>query len=65
MALPSKSEVDAALAGLAEAAKGYSDTPDLAGHMARVEIIAKAKSLIRSVASQEMTPNYHGLNVRC
>jgi hypothetical protein len=63
MALPSKDAVDEALAGLADAVKGYSDAPDVAGHMARVEIIARAKSLIRSVVAPEMTPNYHGLNV--
>lgn len=64
MAVPSRSEVDAALAGLTQAVGSYSDAPDLTGHMSRVEIIARAKNLIRSVVSAEMTPNYHGLNVR-
>lgn len=61
--LPRKPQVDEALANLVAAAGQYSDAPDLEGHMARVEIIARAKSLIRSVVSPEMTPNYHGLNV--
>lgn len=63
MAFPSKAEVDTALAGLSQAVEGYSDAQDLNGHMARVEVIARAKQLIRSVVSAEMTPNYHGLNV--
>ncbi|KAK0386964.1 hypothetical protein NLU13_5277 [Sarocladium strictum] len=63
MAFPSKAEVDTALAGLSQAVEGYSDAQDLNGHMARVEVIARAKQLIRSVVSAEMTPNYHGLNM--
>lgn len=64
-ALPTKLQVDEALNDLAEAAKSYSDAPDLAGYASRVEVIARAKSLIRSVVSPDMMPNYHGLNVRC
>lgn len=63
MALASKTEVEAALAGISQAVAGDSDAPDLNGHMSRVEIIARAKQLIRSVVSAEMNPNYHGLNV--
>ncbi|POR33890.1 Sterigmatocystin 8-O-methyltransferase [Tolypocladium paradoxum] len=62
-ALPTKSQVDEALSGLAEAAKSYSDAPDLAGCASRVDIIARAKSLMRSVVSPDMMPHYHGLNM--
>ena len=30
----------------------------------RVQIIDKAKKIIRSLVAPEMMPNYHGLNVR-
>ncbi|KND88464.1 Sterigmatocystin 8-O-methyltransferase [Tolypocladium ophioglossoides CBS 100239] len=63
MALPTKAQVDAALRGLAEAAESYSDAPDFAGYASRVDVIARAKSLIRAVVSPDMTPNYHGLNI--
>lgn len=61
--LPTKAQVDEAVSSLAEAAKIYSDSPDLEGYASRVEIIARAKSLIRAVVSPDMMPNYHGLNV--
>lgn len=63
MALPSKCDVDQLVSGLVEAAGSYSDTADLDGHVARAEIISKAKDLIRAVVSPIMAPNYHGLNV--
>lgn len=63
MALPSKCDVDQLVSGLVEAAGSYSDTADLNGHVARAQIISKAKDLIRAVVSPIMAPNYHGLNV--
>lgn len=63
MALPSKCDVDQLVSGLVEAAGSYSDTADLDGHVARAQIISKAKDLIRAVVSPIMAPNYHGLNV--
>lgn len=44
-------------------ANGYTDSQDMNGYVARVQIIAKAKQLVQALASPDMTPNYHGLNV--
>ena len=63
-AFPDKNQLDAAIAGLVDASKSYSDAPDLGGYASRVEIITRAKSLIRTLVSPDMMPNYHGLNVR-
>lgn len=63
MALPAKQEIEALTARLNAAAAAYSDAPDLAGYLARVEIIAKAKELVRALQMPEQLPNYHGLNV--
>ncbi|UNI22032.1 hypothetical protein JDV02_007959 [Purpureocillium takamizusanense] len=62
-ALPSKSQVDQAITGLADAANLYSEAPDLAGYASRVEIIARARRLICGLVSPDMMPNYHGLNM--
>ncbi|KAL3955314.1 hypothetical protein ACCO45_010877 [Purpureocillium lilacinum] len=60
---PSKTQVDEAIASLADAGRSYSDAPNLAGHASRVEIITRAKKLIRDLVSPDMMPNYHGLNI--
>ncbi|KAJ6444265.1 Sterigmatocystin 8-O-methyltransferase [Purpureocillium lavendulum] len=62
-AFPDKNQLDAAIAGLVDASKSYSDAPDLGGYASRVEIITRAKSLIRTLVSPDMMPNYHGLNI--
>ncbi|KAI9167216.1 hypothetical protein HJFPF1_03341 [Paramyrothecium foliicola] len=65
MAIPSKTAVEEALVDLTEAINSYSESPDTMGHISRVEIIARAKDLIRSVVPPKMIPNYHdyhGLN---
>ena len=64
MALPSKLDVDQLVSGLVDAAGSYSDAADFEGHVARAQIISKAKDLIRAMVSPIMAPNYHGLNVR-
>lgn len=64
MSLPSPKEVEALASSLSEAAKSYTDSPDLQGYMSRMEVISKAKELIRSLITPEQVPNYHGLNVR-
>ena len=53
---PSKTQVDEAIASLADAGRSYSDAPDLAGHASRVEIITRAKKLIRDLVSPDMMP---------
>ncbi|KAK1757099.1 O-methyltransferase B [Echria macrotheca] len=63
MALPTKQEVSDLVASLGEVAKGYADTPDLEGYMSRVQIIAKAKELVRTLTTPDQIPNYHGLNM--
>jgi hypothetical protein len=63
MALPSKQEVEALVSELAGVAKGYTDTPNLNGHVSCAQIIAKAKDLFRTLVTADMTPIYHGLNV--
>ena len=64
MAFPSSDEVQSLLSELNEAGQAYNASPDLNGYMARVQIIEKAKKLTRALVAVEMTPNYHGLNVR-
>jgi len=64
MALPTPEEVQALVAELASVAEAYSTSPDLNGHMSRVQVVAKAKKLMQSLISPEQLPNYHGLNVR-
>ncbi|KAM7219617.1 O-methyltransferase domain containing protein [Rhypophila decipiens] len=61
--LPSRQEVEELVSALNGVANGYTDSPDLNGYVARVQIIAKAKELLRALASPDMTPNYHGLNM--
>ncbi|KAK3682769.1 S-adenosyl-L-methionine-dependent methyltransferase [Podospora appendiculata] len=63
MALPSKHEIEALVSSLGEIAKGYDDAADLNGYMSRVQIIAKAKELVRALITPDQTPNYHGLNM--
>lgn len=63
MDLPSKKEVEDLVGGLAEVAKGYSNSADLGGYISRVQIISKAKELVRSLTTPDQAPNYHGLNV--
>ncbi|KAK5654304.1 hypothetical protein OQA88_7482 [Cercophora sp. LCS_1] len=63
MALPSNQQVQDLVAGLSGAAKGYSNTPDLNGYISRVQIIAQAKELIRTLITPDQLPNYHGLNM--
>ncbi|KAK4455058.1 O-methyltransferase B [Podospora aff. communis PSN243] len=63
MALPSKLEVDALVSELTNISRGYSNTPDLSGYVSRAQIISKAKELVRTLVSPDMTPNYHGLNM--
>ena len=64
MALPTPEEVQTLVAELVNIAQAYSTSPDLNGYMSRVQIIAKAKKLTKSLISPEQLPNYHGLNVR-
>jgi hypothetical protein len=63
MTLPSKQEVEALVSELTSISQSYSDTPDLNGYVSRAQIISKAKELVRTLVSPDMTPNYHGLNV--
>ncbi|KAK3322662.1 S-adenosyl-L-methionine-dependent methyltransferase [Apodospora peruviana] len=62
-ALPAKQEIEALVSALNDVAKGYSDTPDLSGYVSRVQIIGKAKELVRAMITPDQTPNYHGLNM--
>lgn len=61
--LPSRLEVEELVSALNGVANGYTDSLDMNGYVARVQIIAKAKQLVQALASPDMTPNYHGLNV--
>lgn len=64
MALPTPKDVETLLAGLSAAAEGYGgEEGGLQGYLARVEIISKAKELIRALTTPDQIPNYHGLNV--
>jgi hypothetical protein len=63
MALPSKKEVEDLVSSLNEVAGGYADSADLNGYISRVQIIAKAKDLVRALITPDQVPNYHGLNV--
>lgn len=64
MANPSPAELESLVFELLTVTQSYSDAQDLNGYMSRVQIIDKAKKLIRSLVAPEMMPNYHGLNVR-
>ncbi|CAP62285.1 uncharacterized protein PODANS_5_12370 [Podospora anserina S mat+] len=63
MALPTKQEVQDLVKQLTEAANAYDDSASLAGHLARTDIIARAKDLQRALITADQTPAYHGLNM--
>ncbi|KAF5612641.1 O-methyltransferase B [Fusarium tjaetaba] len=63
MALPNKQEIDDLVSSLNDAAKAYSDAPDLNGYMSRVQILEKARSLTNALITPDQKPNYHGLNI--
>ena len=63
MALPSKKEVEDLASSLNEVAKGYSDSADLNGYLSRIQVIGKAKELMRMLITPDQMANYHGLNV--
>lgn len=63
MALPNKQEIDDLVSSLNDAAKAYSDAPDLNGYMSRVQILEKARTLTNALITPDQKPNYHGLNV--
>lgn len=63
MGPPSKQEIEAILSELSSISQGYSDKPCLGSYVSRAQIISKAKELVRTLVSPDMTPNYHGLNV--
>ncbi|KAF4442844.1 hypothetical protein F53441_11634 [Fusarium austroafricanum] len=63
MALPNKQEIDELVSSLNNAAKAYSDAPDLTGYMSRVQILEKARSLTNALITPDQKPNYHGLNI--
>ncbi|KAM0074320.1 hypothetical protein ACKRZS_013638 [Fusarium odoratissimum] len=62
MALPNKQEIDDLVSSLNDAAKAYSDAPDLNGYMSRVQILEKARTLTNALITPDQKPNYHGLN---
>ncbi|KAF5721260.1 O-methyltransferase B [Fusarium mundagurra] len=63
MALPNKQEIDDLVSSLNNAAKAYSDAPDLNGYMFRVQILEKARTLTNALITPDQKPNYHGLNI--
>ncbi|KAF5578811.1 O-methyltransferase B [Fusarium pseudoanthophilum] len=63
MALPNKQEIDDLVSSLNDAAKAYSDAPDLNGYMSRVQILEKARTLTNALITPDQKPNYHGLNI--
>ncbi|KAF4437667.1 O-methyltransferase B [Fusarium acutatum] len=63
MALPNKQEIDDLVSSLNDAAKAYSDAPDLSGYMSRVQILEKARTLTNALITPDQKPNYHGLNI--
>ncbi|KAI1026851.1 hypothetical protein LB505_000785 [Fusarium chuoi] len=63
MALPSKQEINDLVNSLNDAAKAYSDAPDLNGYMSRVQILEKARTLTDALITPDQKPNYHGLNI--
>ncbi|KAF5966180.1 O-methyltransferase B [Fusarium coicis] len=63
MALPNKKEIDDLVSSLNDAAKAYSDAPDLNGYMSRVQILEKARTLTNALITPDQKPNYHGLNI--
>ncbi|KAG5746041.1 hypothetical protein H9Q70_011260 [Fusarium xylarioides] len=63
MALPNKQEINNLVSSLNDAAKAYSDAPDLNGYMSRVQILEKARTLTNALITPDQKPNYHGLNI--
>ncbi|KAF4495588.1 O-methyltransferase B [Fusarium agapanthi] len=63
MALPNKKEINDLVSSLNDAAKAYSDAPDLNGYMSRVQILEKARTLTNALITPDQKPNYHGLNI--
>ncbi|KAF5552105.1 O-methyltransferase B [Fusarium mexicanum] len=63
MALPNKQEINDLVSSLNDAAKAYSDAPDLNGYMSRVQILEKARSLTNALITPDQKPNHHGLNI--
>ncbi|KAI1008745.1 hypothetical protein LB504_001815 [Fusarium proliferatum] len=63
MALPSKQEINDLVSSLNDAAKAYSDAPDLNGYMSRVQILEKTRTLTNALITPDQKPNYHGLNI--
>ncbi|KAF5533049.1 O-methyltransferase B [Fusarium phyllophilum] len=63
MALPNKQEINDLVSSLNDAAKAYSDAPDLNGYMSRVQILEKARALTNALITPDQKPNYHGLNI--
>ncbi|KAF5606360.1 O-methyltransferase B [Fusarium pseudocircinatum] len=64
MALPNKQEIDDLVNSLNDAAKAYSDAPDLNGYMSRVQILEKARTLTNALITPDQKSNYHGLNLK-
>ncbi len=62
-AIPTKEELQSLIAELTNVAANYSATPDLQGYISRVQVIAKAKDVLKSLITADQLPNYHGLNV--
>lgn len=62
--LPAPSQVEESLDGLIRAVRAFAATHDVDGQDAQLEIIARAKTLIRSVMTPDRLPMYHGFNVR-
>ncbi|KAI1024669.1 hypothetical protein LB503_007306 [Fusarium chuoi] len=63
MALLSKQEINDLVNSLNDAAKAYSNAPDLNGYMSRVQILEKARTLTNALITPDQKPNYHGLNI--